>query len=139
MFETIVDFLAATTIILLALSIAIPALTTLSLPPPKPRTPTNTPTTIQIRGGKIVSDRLVRIWVVAFNSDGSYSITEATAPANLPPGTFIVVFTGKTATYTGSPPSLLTGYVSRAGVTTSEPAPPYILVEEGRVVRVVQG
>ena len=62
---------------------------------------------------------------------------EANTPAPLPSAQFVAVFTGWTAAYKGTPSSSLSGYITRRGVVSERPEPPYIRVEDGKVVEVV--
>jgi len=136
MFDQVVDYLAASFVILIALALTMPILASTFLPPPKPREVERTEPKLIFQGSTVSSDRVLRIWIVSFDEDGSYNIFEETTPTKLPQSSFLAVFTGRKAFYVGNPPQGLEGYISRKGLSEEKPNPPYIYVKNGKIVEV---
>lgn len=136
MFDLVVDYLAASLIILIALALTLPVLASTFLPPPKPREVERASPSLSFQGSTVSSDRVLRIWIASFDEDGNYNIFEETTPAKLPQSSFLAVFTGRKAFYVGNPPRGLEGYISRKGLSGEKPNPPYIYVKNGKVVEI---
>ena len=130
--ELNIDFLAGATVFSTALALTIALI--IVLPPPAVVEKNSGFVEIRIVDGEVVADKVVRVWVVAFNSTGGYVVYEANTPVKLPNAYFIVVFTGHKVVYTGSPPRNLKGYIYRNGFVKTEPEPPYIYVDGGERV-----
>lgn len=131
------DFTIAAIIFLAALALTIYTLAQTTLPPPTPTKPAHQPLSLEIKGNTITADKVVRIWIVAIDPSGSYTATETNTPASLPRAQFVAVFTGNTVVYKGTLPPSLNGYICRRGIVDRKPLPPYIYVEDGKIVEVV--
>jgi len=132
--DQVIDMSASFIIFIIALALIIQ--TTLP-PPPASKTPKHQPPRITIKSSQIVSNKIVRIWIVSFGRDGKYTVAEMNTPAALPSAPFIVVFTGKRVVAVEGHPPPLTGYVYRGGLVAEEPSPPYVRLVDGSVVEVV--
>ena len=132
--ELNIDFLAGATIFSTALALTLAVMVVLPLLAVVNRSKNTI--NIHIADNQVVSDRIVRVWIVVFNG-GNYTVVEANTPVNLPQGDFVVVFTGlRVVGYIGSPDTGITGYICRIGLVENKPSPPYIKVEKGRVVEI---
>ncbi|RLE91008.1 MAG: hypothetical protein DRN04_13795, partial [Thermoprotei archaeon] len=104
---------------------------------PQPRTapPEASPVIphVVVTGDKIVveSTKVVRVWVVLFKDNGGYEVVSGNTPLRLKGKSWraLAVFTMTTVVYYTGP--LPKGYITRHGVSQTEPEPPYIFVGHG--------
>lgn len=78
----------------------------------------------------------VKVVVVCFNGDGSYTVTEGYTPLKLNYHLFIVAFSGSAVKCYGKPPSNINGYVTPHGIYSTSVELPYVYVDNGRVLEV---
>jgi len=79
----------------------------------------------------VESTKVVRVWVVLFKDNGAYEVVSGNTPLRLKGKSWraLVVFTMTTVVYYTGP--LPKGYITRHGVSQTEPEPPYIFVGHG--------
>ena len=135
--EEVLDFNLAATMFIIALAVAMLALTETSLPPPLAVQSSGRLVQIALKDERVIADKVVRVWIVAFNENGDYKIYEANTPTTLPKAYFVAVFTGKKVVYRGKTPEI-TGYITRNGLVQCIPKPPYIHIINGLITEIAE-